>query len=542
MKKFKILVILVLVGATVILLLREYPTWRRYNRSLASLFSLAQVDDDTKEVEFDPKVSGTDPEVEELIKVLFYGKDLEGLAALVLRYPENEFFIFQLATVLGELEQVDGAIGVMLADRLLALNPENAHYHYLRAYFVLSLESGEVTDGFRSVELGNRAVRFEPSYGRYKDRINRILDFDQWQKYIYLNGGMDFYGKMIGKIYRPTWKSLESNDGLGRRRALLGTVMGERLLKETQKFAPVPFGNLMVYYTQRGLLRYGGGDAEERDKIYHKLGREEAIQSYMLDQMNQANRLETRVEAFKKTSMVLFGILGVLVLHWVLSFILGWWRGREKEAGVGIWRWLVFLLNMGVYGGLVYFLNRDRGRMIDLDFHPEAQEGLHIFLILLSGFGWILFWLMSLIPWRKKGKVFGHWKLTLICSAVIWISCILSLFVISLLGEVFSFPDMLLIFNTLIVSVGAGIALFVIILLVRLLTYRWIGGSRLLEGLAGMVFLASVNHLVSPRYPIWHQIQQFLIPGLAVTRSCRIRLNPFPFFFSDHPSEILRLQ
>jgi len=121
-----------------------------------------------------------DPEASDMLRYcLEYSREnpnLEELAALAEKYPENEFFPAQLAEELTRETVVDPQAVLILVDRLLKLNPENGHYRYLRGGILLTDPNGSdrVQRALEPFELGHRLPQFYLPHSPYKERLERL--------------------------------------------------------------------------------------------------------------------------------------------------------------------------------------------------------------------------------------------------------------------------------------------------------------------------------------------------------------------------------
>ncbi len=104
--------------------------------------------------------------------------NLEELAALVEKWPENEFFLSQLAEGLTEEILVHAQAALALIDRLMTLNPQNAHNRYLRGWICLTDPNHphREQDALEEFEIGHRLPQFYLPYGKYKARLDRLCD------------------------------------------------------------------------------------------------------------------------------------------------------------------------------------------------------------------------------------------------------------------------------------------------------------------------------------------------------------------------------
>jgi hypothetical protein len=72
---------------------------------------------------------------------------------------------------------IDPQIILELADRLVAINPDNAIYHYLKAYTLLRNRKGnDYSDVLREIELANHCPDYISPYDNYHDRIVNLVE------------------------------------------------------------------------------------------------------------------------------------------------------------------------------------------------------------------------------------------------------------------------------------------------------------------------------------------------------------------------------
>lgn len=104
------------------------------------------------------------------------GTALEDLAALVEKHPKNEFFLAQLAEALRRDGIVDPRLVQALADRLLVLSGDNAHYRYMKGWLILATpgNSHSRSEALRQFQLGHESPEFYLPYSTYKDRLDRL--------------------------------------------------------------------------------------------------------------------------------------------------------------------------------------------------------------------------------------------------------------------------------------------------------------------------------------------------------------------------------
>lgn len=120
-----------------------------------------------------------DPEAGDMLKYcLSEDAGLEELSALVTRYPQNEFFLSKLAEGLTVAGAIDSQTALLMVERLLELNGDNAHYRYLWGWVLLMGPdlAGGAQEALKQFELGHDLPQFYLPYGNYKERLDRLCE------------------------------------------------------------------------------------------------------------------------------------------------------------------------------------------------------------------------------------------------------------------------------------------------------------------------------------------------------------------------------
>jgi hypothetical protein len=169
-------ILAVCVGATVFEIPDAEMIWRRTTH----LF--ARVDKEDVESAVPDKLVATDPEAGDMLryslKYSLKNQNLEELAALVQKYPQNEFFLALLAEQLAKAPVVDPRAPVAVLDRLLALDPNNAHYRYFRGWVLLAKPDrpGREQEALSQLEIGHHLPQFYLPCAKYKERVDRLYE------------------------------------------------------------------------------------------------------------------------------------------------------------------------------------------------------------------------------------------------------------------------------------------------------------------------------------------------------------------------------
>jgi hypothetical protein len=124
------------------------------------------------------RVAASDPEAADILRHCFGDPNTGRLADLVISYSDNEFFLAQLTERLADVNCVDPGAPLALADALVALNPNNAHYRYLRGWILLNRpwSPSRAREALRQFEAGNASPQFYLPYSIYQERVARLCD------------------------------------------------------------------------------------------------------------------------------------------------------------------------------------------------------------------------------------------------------------------------------------------------------------------------------------------------------------------------------
>jgi len=120
----------------------------------------------------------TDPEAADILKYCLTEPNLENLAVLAEKYHNNEFFLAQLTYRLTDVNLIDPRAVIALADRLIAMNPDNAHYHYMKGCILLKMPGGseKINAALEQFKQGNNLQEFTLPYNAYKPRIETLCE------------------------------------------------------------------------------------------------------------------------------------------------------------------------------------------------------------------------------------------------------------------------------------------------------------------------------------------------------------------------------
>ncbi|GAG11533.1 unnamed protein product, partial [marine sediment metagenome] len=129
----------------------------------------------------------------------------------LLEYPDNKFFLFELIRSLHYWHEniTDPQIELRLAERLIALEPDNAVYHYLKCHLLLMDRCGSDIDAaLEELEYANKCQDYSFPYDSYKQRAIDIANKAKLCRYLlrelrYFRGGnpvtSDIWQQLMGQ-------------------------------------------------------------------------------------------------------------------------------------------------------------------------------------------------------------------------------------------------------------------------------------------------------------------------------------------------------
>lgn len=99
------------------------------------------------------------------------------LSELVLEFPDNDYFLLELAGHLAGYPELDPQIRAELAQRLVERNPAAANYHYILAKVIFDLQKNpDLNAVLAKIEQGNKCPGYDLPYKRYKEAAIDIAE------------------------------------------------------------------------------------------------------------------------------------------------------------------------------------------------------------------------------------------------------------------------------------------------------------------------------------------------------------------------------
>ncbi len=129
-----------------------------------------------------PSAAKEDPETAAVAEIWLsrldreWDEEIGAVAEKLLAYPDNKFFLFELAKGLQQgILTVDPQIALKFSGRLIALEPDNANYRYLNCSLLLEdRDKNNIDAALEELECGNKCAKYDFPYSDYKQRAIEI--------------------------------------------------------------------------------------------------------------------------------------------------------------------------------------------------------------------------------------------------------------------------------------------------------------------------------------------------------------------------------
>ena len=309
----------------------EIPNIRRVWRENLSARRLGNTS--TKALAQPPctEIRNRDPEAFALIEVLAGDPNTQDWATLLLRYPQNELVLARLIDSLSGERAVPPQTLLTLANHLLACDPENAHYHYLRANVLWAFHTPQTAErALNEVDKGNEATIWIRPYDKYRSRIDAILDEMRVStlRRIRLEGPLD---RFYGRLYSSLFQMGRAETKVRPRLAALGTGVAGQILTHGRDPRILYWASLFLNL-QRQSLGEAGTTPRTRREARLQLARAMALED--IDRRTNEEQLRTAVKLY--ASAMVLGAAVLLLVHFVIMvaavWLIGLLRGRARGA------------------------------------------------------------------------------------------------------------------------------------------------------------------------------------------------------------------
>lgn len=208
------------------------------------------------------KLRETDPEAGDILRYTLaydYNRDdpnLQALKSLTAKYPDNQYLLSRLADESTWPDGVRDEDVLPIVDRLRQMDPNNAHYLYLKGWVILkaSRQANHAQEATKLFDEGHRLSEFRLPYNLYKPRVDRLAEeavLDEFHR----PGGQIFY-KFIGN------HTYEFQDGTvvdkqSLREFITSTSrMADRVIKNANDMRSLGAGAELMRKIEKARLRY----------------------------------------------------------------------------------------------------------------------------------------------------------------------------------------------------------------------------------------------------------------------------------------------
>ena len=301
------------------------------------------------------EVAATDPEAADILSYCLAEPNEANLAEMVAKYPQNEFLLAQMAYKMTESNFVDARAASALADRLIAINPDNAHYRYIKGWILLKPpgDFGREQDALKQFELGNGLDDFYLPYSNFKDRVDKLSDE---AGIILLDepSDTDIYwdlGNFVSRAY-GTYPKLD-RESFSHLTAAISQA-ARRLLNDAWHDGDLGPGALLLSSCEGVRLRYLDLSPPEAQQARFRLSQFKAI-SAMFGHQTFAVWVAT-ADLRKITQVVtvftVFLVPLALPFVWLFLVIVNSLRGRAADVSIGTETSILFVAGLIGYFGL----------------------------------------------------------------------------------------------------------------------------------------------------------------------------------------------
>ena len=357
--KIWIAIIAVCIGLSVYEIPKAMFIWR-YARTMSHPEEIFKEDTKAKS-EHIQEILASDPEAVDILRYCISDSNDEELADLVARYPENEFLLAQLSDNLIEANLVDSQAVLSLADRLIELSPNNAHYRYLKGWAILNRPgvSGREQDALEQFELGNELSSFYLPYSRYKERVELLgeklyISPIQWK-------AAEIKDRWV---YSHCWKLVHSwkdsvvpiDKELLRRLTAAISRIGARLVDEAHDDFLVEPGMFILTVTDSFRLREYDLRENESEQARFRVSQAIEILNIIRNSDIDWGSALIPMATFGSLATVVICFVVPLLIVWLFVVVINQLRGRAEKVSVGIKAYILFFIGLVSMFGLAFLV------------------------------------------------------------------------------------------------------------------------------------------------------------------------------------------
>jgi hypothetical protein len=379
-----------------------------------------------------PEAAEADPEAADILAYLVSKSDIDKLAALVLKYPDNEFLAFELSDRLLRTDAISSQAPLNLASRLVTLGPENAHYRYLKAYVLLSLRTESAAiEAIREIELGNGSSKFEFSYSGYENRVYSLLDKTRagtLQTVVLRPDETRFYGGLNRRLTDHIEATIiESDQASFLRLTDMAMVVGDRLIRGAERQNLLMNGSLFILSGSHLKLKHAELSSDEAEHVRFHSARGKAVMDIVKRFIGIIVSETEMVMAVIPASAIFLTLLVFSGFFWLITLVVGLIRKMATDVRVSFKKYLQYGSSFVCYFVFISLLSNqyESPFVIRVNLAPEETDHLYLLFLILPLALWAAFRLMSLLPPYDKKKLYRFWLYkTVACAAIylVWLA------------------------------------------------------------------------------------------------------------------------
>jgi len=507
--KVCVLILIVCVILTIFEVRHFKTLWVEHNFTK----SLSKIEDAKR---FPTPPAGTDlaradPEAASMVNYLiserkfFREPDINRLAVLASIYPQNEFFLYDLCTQLSRnVDSINPAAALTIADRLISIDFDNAHYHYAKALVLLYLRSeSDFHRALDELETGNKSPRLEFAYDKYRSCLDDALGKSYMSKSYMSTFSMIeciLYRRLLDSFSMKTCSHPGLDNEYSERLRDIGCGIGQKLIEQADNEVKLLIGANIVTSMVRQKLTQQQPCPLEAKQLRYQLCRSMAIEQKIRKFggrtfIGQLKAL--RLGAFLALALNLYVYLAGF---WLLVFVVTAIRNEQRKFRTKFFDYILFLFSLLYYMVLVALLSRNQPGILCVTISsrlPDWTDNLHLFAIITPTVLWLAIWIMSLLPPYDRKKLHRHWAAKTIICATLWILSTLSTLwiaeeAITNVWQVFFFWSTVL----PLLFIVLWLALLYGGFLLRSLPYRKLRNNRVVQLVLAATCIAGVNKIL----------------------------------------------
>jgi len=434
------------------------------------------------------KVRETDPEAAAVADyMLSFDMEVEQIAKLCLDYPQNDFLTYSLISAIVSEDALNPQIADLLVDTLIQKDPENAHFHYLKAYVRMhTTPTNRFHEILQILEEAGSLDKFALPYDPYHQRIMVLLE--KAKRSPDLNRAFSWtleymaYKQLLGKIWDHAGRAIRTKErDYGLALVQAGSAMGKKCVDNASNsleflISSSILGSMcatQLHHTNLEVSQYRDARACLR-----------SIRLSLAQMIDDSRRLSAHTE--KMAIAVLLAVLVAVLFVWflpayLLALISATIRKMPKHVKLGWTAAVLFPVALLCFFCLLVLVRYLTKGLSPLTTTVSDRDQNHsvLLLALIPLVAWLLIWLLSLVnPSRKISYRF--WKAKLLFCAAFCIALIMSWIIV----DPYS-PSWKPVFTGVLIAIGISIVLWLLLMyawwLIKLMPYRWLMCNRIVQ-------------------------------------------------------------